>query len=410
MRTVVINTGTEILLGDVLNTHLTFIAQEIFPLGLRIDEQRSVPDGDAIQSALADVFPRADLIFVTGGLGPTTDDITRELVAELLGLELIEDKAIRYGIESRLRLRKIPITDRIFRQAMIPKGGSALPNANGTAPGIFLPANVNPSKPSPHLFLLPGPPRELRPMFGELVLPRLRLLVPDAEPIAMRKFRLANIGESTIERKIGEQLLAVSGLELGYCSRPGEVDLRLIGSPAAVAAAAEIVLANLADTIFSEADEDLAQVIVQTLTARGETLALAESCTGGLLAHRITNVPGSSAVLLAGAVTYANEEKIRALGVPADSIEQHGAVSEIVAREMAEGMRSRTNATYALATTGIAGPGGGSEEKPVGTAFIALASERQPTRSEKIFMPTDRETFKQMIAQRAFDLLRKALR
>ena len=409
MRVIVINTGTEILLGDVLNTHLAFIAREIFQFGLRINEQRTIPDGDTIQSALADVSLRAEIVFVTGGLGPTSDDITREIVAGYLQLPLVEDAIVREGIRSRLAARRIPATKRIWRQALVPAGADVLPNENGTAPGLYLPANINPGVPLPHLFLLPGPPRELQPMFRNFVAPVLRRITAESKKDAMRTFRVANMGESIIEKKIGDLVLAVPGIELGYCARPGEVEVRVIGSAAAVAQAEKIIREKLGNAFFSASDETLAAVLVRLLSEREQTLALAESCTGGFLADQITNVPGASKVFVAGYVTYSNQEKIRSLGVSRKSIEKFGAVSERVVTEMAEGSRARTGATHGVATTGIAGPGGGSEEKPVGTVFVGLSSENQPARWEKFFFPSDRETFKQLVAQRAFDLLRRKL-
>ena len=409
MRVIVINTGTEILLGDVLNTHLAFIAREIFHFGLRIDEQRAIPDGDAIESTLADVSSRAEIVFVTGGLGPTSDDITRELVAGYLQLPLLEDAIVRETIRSRLAARRIPTTKRIWRQALVPAGADVLANENGTAPGLYLPANVNPAVPSPHLFLLPGPPRELQPMFRNFVAPFLYRITAESKKDAMRAFRIANMGESIIEKKIGDLVLAIPEIELGYCARPGEVEVRVIGSAVAVAQAEEIIREKLDNAIFSASDETLAAVLVRLLSEREQTLALAESCTGGFLADQVTNVPGASKVFVAGYVTYSNEEKIRTLGVSRESIEKFGAVSEHVATEMAEGLRIRTGATHGIATTGIAGPSGGSEEKPVGTVFVGLSSENQPTRWEKFFFPSDRETFKQLVAQRAFDLLRRKL-
>ncbi len=410
MRTVVINTGTEILLGDVLNTHLTFIAQEIFPLGLRVDEQRTVPDGDAIRAALQDVLSSAELIFVTGGLGPTTDDITRDLVAELLSLPLEEDAEVREAIRARLACRKIPMPDRIWRQAQVPRGGKVLPNHHGTAPGIYFSRNVNPAVASAHLFLLPGPPRELRPMFDGSVRPILQKIMPAASGREMRRYRMANVGESIVEHAIGEQLMAIPDLEVGYCARPGEVDLRLIGSAEALAAADELVQGKLGDKIFTTDDETLAEVLVRELSRRKEILALAESCTGGFLANEITNVPGASAVLWGGGVTYADDAKRVLARVDPHVIEEHGAVSEETARAMADGARTLSDATYAIATTGIAGPDGGSKEKPVGTVFVAIAAAGHATQAQKLFLPTDRVTFKQMVAQNAFDLLRRRLR
>ena len=409
MRVVVINTGTELLLGEVLNTHLRFIAREIFQFGLRVDEQRAVPDSPMLQETFAEIFPRAEIIFVTGGLGPTSDDITRELVSEFLNLELLENSPVHEAISRRLALRRIPATERIWRQALVPRGGQVLPNENGTAPGIYIAANIDPKTQSPDLFLLPGPPRELEPMFRDFVVPIVRKITAASEKVAMRNFRIANMGESIIEKKIGDAVLAVPGIELGYCARPGEADVRIIGSAEAVSKAEMIVREKLGDAIFSVSDETLAAVLVRFLSERKQTVAIAESCTGGFLANEITNVPGASKVFVAGYVTYSNEEKIRTLDVSRESIEKFGAVSAQVGTEMAERVRKRAGTTHGIATTGIAGPTGGSAEKPVGTVFVALSSENQPTRCEKFFFPTDRETFKQLVAQRAFDLLRRAL-
>jgi nicotinamide-nucleotide amidase len=409
VRVVVINTGTEILLGDVVNTHLSFIAREIFPLALRVERQLSVPDGAAIGEALSDNLEQADIIFVTGGLGPTTDDITREITAELLGLELVLDSELEVSITERLRTRGIRLTDRILRQAMVPRGAQVLPNEFGSAPGLYLAAGINPAIRSPHLFLLPGPPRELQPMFLQWVLPILRQIVSQDEPIGYRNYRIVGMGESYVEEAVGPQLLALTGLELGYCARMGEVDLRVIGSTAILTQADAIVRAKLAQFIFSTEREDLETVLIRELAARRATLAVAESCTGGFLAHRLTNVAGASEVFLAGFVTYSNAAKTAMLGVASALIEEHGAVSEPVARTMAEGALEKTAAQFALATTGIAGPGGGSPAKPVGTAYVALAGGGE-TVVKHLFFPTDRETFKQLATQTALNLLRQRLR
>jgi nicotinamide-nucleotide amidase len=410
MRVEVINTGTELLLGDVLNTHLTFIAQQIFPLGLRVERQLAVPDGEAIRDALTNAFSRADLVFVTGGLGPTTDDITREITAELLGLALHHDSEVMAAIEARAAARGFRLTDRIPRQAQVPDGATVLPNAFGTAPGLYLSANANRRIASPHLFLLPGPPRELRPMFSEHVLPLLREIVPQRSSFATRYYHISGVGESHVEEAIGEKLLAIPNVELGYCAKAGEVVVRAAGAEPALELVDAILQQRFADAIFSTDGSSLEQVVVELLTAHGNTLAAAESCTGGLLASRITDVPGASAVFLAGYVTYSNEAKIDALKVEADLIEQHGAVSKPVAVAMAEGARSRTGATFGIGITGIAGPNGGTDEKPVGTVFIALAVGDERTVALRERFPTDRATFKQLATQTALEMLRRRLR
>ena len=408
MRAVLLNTGTELLAGDVQDTHLAFIAREIFALGLRIEERRTVADGEVIGETLKELFSRAEIIFVTGGLGPTSDDITRDVAAGLLGLELQEDAKLLASLRERLSARGIKWVSSIARQAQVPAGARILSNENGSASGLYLKANINPNIPSPHIFLLPGPPRELQPMFREHTMSILRSIVKAPPKFERRFYKIAVMGESMIEEKIGKKILVIPGVELGYCARPGEVDLRIIGDHKALEQADEIVRSELGDAIFAGGDETLEEVLVELLTKKKKTLALAESCTGGLLANRITNVPGSSAVLLAGYVCYANEAKIDILGVDPKLIEKHGAVSEEVARAMAHGARSRARSTYALATTGIAGPDGGSEEKPVGTAYVALADENE-TKVRKLFFPSDRETFKQLVAQFAFEMLRRKL-
>jgi nicotinamide-nucleotide amidase len=227
--------------------------------------------------------------------------------------------------------------------------------------------------------------------------------------IDRRTYRIAGMGESLVEEAVGERLLEITGIEVGYCARPGEVDLRVIGERSALDRAEAIITSGLGGMVFSADDESLEEVIVRLLTQRKQTLAVAESCTGGFLAHRITNVPGASVVFLAGYVTYANEAKERMLGIDPRLISAHGAVSEDVARAMAEGARQRANATFALATTGIAGPGGGTEEKPIGTVFVALAADGATTQVRSFRFPDERPTFKELTTQAALDMLRRSL-
>jgi nicotinamide-nucleotide amidase len=406
MRTIVINTGTELLLGDVLNTHLAFMAREILPLGLRVDRQITVPDGPAIQAALADSFAAAEILFVTGGLGPTADDLTREITAELLGLKMQHDESVMNAITVRAAGRGFRLTDRVPRQAQIPEGATILPNENGTAPGLYFAARIDRHR--PHLFLLPGPPRELQPMFKSSVVPILRNIIPGDTTTQRTTYRIAGLGESLVEEAIGSRLLGLD-LEVGYCARPGEVDLRIIGQSSALAEADSVIRSAVGPSIFSDDGSSLEETVVRLLAERKETLAIAESCTGGYLAHRVTNVPGASAVFRAGFIVYANETKSKMLGVDPGLISEHGAVSEPVVRTMAEGARQEAGATFALATTGIAGPGGGTPEKPVGTVFVGLATQGGATHARKFYFPDDRQTFKELTAQVALDMLRRRL-
>jgi nicotinamide-nucleotide amidase len=241
------------------------------------------------------------------------------------------------------------------------------------------------------------------------MMPILRSLLPAGAVPECRTYRVVGLGESGVEERVGELLLAIEGIELGYCARPGEVDVRVIGTPEAVERAGAIVLAKLKGRVVSVDERSLEQVVVAMLAARGERLAVAESCTGGFLANRVTNVPGASQVFTAGFVTYANEAKTRVLAVDPQQIGAHGAVSAEVASALAEGAQKAARTDWALATTGIAGPSGGSAEKPVGTVFVALASRGAKTVVERHQFPTDRQTFKWLAAQAALDLLRRAL-
>jgi len=409
MRAALINTGTELLLGYVQDAHLAFIAREIFPLGLRIAEQRTVPDTDAIRQTLAELLPACEILFVTGGLGPTGDDITREMVAEVLGLKLEKSSDLPSSLQKRLQIRGIKWQASIARQADVPVGAQVLPNENGSASGFYLKPNINPRVLSPHVFILPGPPRELQPMFRTFVMPVLRSIVPASAVLERRLYRIAGMGESRVEGAIGAKVLAIPGIELGYCARPGEVDVRIVGKADAIEQADAIIKSALALFIFSTADEHLEEIVVKLLTNRNQTLATAESCTGGLIANRITNVPGSSKVFVAGYVCYANQAKTDMLNIDPKLIEEHGAVSEPVARVLAEHARSCAGSDHALATTGVAGPTGGSPEKPVGTVYVALSSAESETIAKKFFFPTDRETFKELTAQAGLEMLRRAL-
>ena len=409
MTVEVLNIGTELLLGSVQNTHAAWIARQIFPLGLRLARQTTVPDGPAIRDAVLEACGRAEVVFITGGLGPTTDDITREVIAELLGRKLLADPAIRAHIEARLAARGYQLVERMLRQTMVPEGAEVLANPNGTAPGLYIPSVSQPSWASSHFFLLPGPPRELQPMFSDFVMPRLRELSAGIQAKECRVYRVVGLGESAVEKLIGLELTENPALEVGYCARPNEVDFRLIGAKEVLDVVEPRVIQILGANLVSAQGEGIEEWIVGELKRRGLTLATAESCTGGLLSSRITDVPGSSEVFHEGFVTYSNSAKTQILGVPPELIERHGAVSPEVARAMAEGAQKRAKADFALSLTGIAGPGGGTAEKPVGLVHIALARPNAATLYLERQFLADRVTFKQLATQSALDLLRREL-
>ncbi len=414
----IINTGSELLLGRVLNTHQQWMCRQLADRGYEVARQMCVADdGASIQAAAREALARSDLVLTTGGLGPTSDDLTRDLIARLLGRPLALDADVLARIEGYFAQRKRALPPRVRVQAMVPAGARVLPNLHGTAPGLAIEIHPNPFRQDERrswLILLPGPPRELRPMFSELVLPLVLKEFPLARPFVCRILRTTGLGESAVEEKIAGPLqpLLAAGLELGYCARIGEVDVRLVArgeSAAAVVSQAEgIIRQLLGRIIFAVDDATLESTIVDLLARQKKTVALAESCTGGLIAHRITNVPGASAVLDCGLVTYSNDAKKNLLGVGEETLREHGAVSAAVARQMAEGARLRHATDFGLAVTGIAGPGGGSPQKPVGVVFIALAGG-QVTTVEERFNPFDRETFKFVTSQQALDLLRRTL-
>jgi nicotinamide-nucleotide amidase len=411
MRIEVINTGAELLVGLVLNTHQQWLCRQLTDLGYEVSRQACVSDdGAQIQAAVSESLPRADVIITTGGLGPTSDDRTRDFIAQMLGRKLVLHPATRSRIEKFFAERGRPMPANVQVQAMAPKGAVVLPNANGTAPGLALKTNRG----RQWLILLPGPPRELRPMFLTSVVPLLRREFPLVSKYICRTIKTTGLGESVVEEKIAGALqpLVRDGLELAYCARVGQVDVRLAGrgrkAGALLAEGAARVESLLGPVIFGADDDSLESVVIGLLTGLGKTVAVAESCTGGFLAHRLTNVPGSSAVFLGGVIAYSNQVKQEILAVRAATLRRHGAVSEAVAREMADGARRLLRADYALAVTGVAGPGGGTPNKPVGTALIAL-SENRRTIVQLQYSPVDRETFKFAISQRALDLLRLAL-
>ena len=336
MRIEVINTGTELMLGQVVNTHLAYFGERLLELGLRISRQVCVPDGDPIREVLVESIPRCEAILVTGGLA-TSDDITREITAELFGMGLELNPEAMAAIEARFaKMGKVPHANN-RRQAMVPAGAEILHNAWGTAPGLYFPRDIEAGRPA--IFLLPGPPRELQPMFEEQALPVLKRMMADAGTVvpAQRGYFFYGIGESDMAAKLDPELEGADGLELGYCIKNGGVIVRGIGGRDALEAMDPVVRAAFPRELVSDDGSTMEEVVVRMLKSRGEWLSAAESCTGGFIAHKVTMVSGSSGVFGRGFVTYANEAKMEILGVGADLLDSFGAVSEPVARAMADG-------------------------------------------------------------------------
>lgn len=435
MNVEIVNTGSELMLGRVLNTHQQWLCRRLADLGHIVTRQVAVADaGSEIQNAVREALGRADLVLTTGGLGPTSDDITRELIAKLLGRKLVQSPEVLAHIESFFAKRSRPRPSMTDVETFVPEGALFFLNQTGTAPGLAMeipcsspreeaPSEIQETKFEPHvgccearakwLIMLPGPPRELRPMFDNAVVPLLKREFA-AQTFVCRTLRSTGIGESRVQEMIeaGVQPFVKLGLEVGYCARPGAVDVRLAATgekaQQLVRDSEAVVQQILGAHIYGFDDDEMENVIVRLLTERKQTLALAESCTGGNLAHRVTNVPGASVVFAGGVVSYANSAKEKLLGVRAETLRQHGAVSEPVAREMALGARTQFGSDFALAVTGIAGPGGGTPEKPVGTVFIALASA-DGVEVERRLNPWDRATFKDVTTTQALEQLRRRL-
>ncbi len=413
-----INTGSELTLGLVLNTHLQWLGRRMASLGRPIGRQCTVPDTAAgIQEAVIEAIPRADLIITTGGLGPTSDDLTRSEIATLFNMPLQVDQEALANIEGMFAARGRKPPESTLVQALVPQGATVLHNHHGTAPGLAIPVPphlLDSPERKVWLIMLPGPPRELYPMFDTQAVPLIEREFPPENPYSSLTLKTTGMGESLVEERIAPALKdqSLAGLEIGYCARMGEVDVRLsaYGRRAlpVITEAERIMRGLLGLHVYGIGDDTLESVMIRLLTERRETLAVAESCTGGLIGHRLTNIPGASSVLLADLVTYSNDAKQRLLGVRAETLAAFGAVSAETATEMAEGARRVTGATHSIAVTGIAGPGGGTSEKPVGTVFIAAATPAG-TEVRRLFNPVERETFKLMTASQAMNLLRVTL-
>ncbi|HYK39947.1 MAG TPA: competence/damage-inducible protein A, partial [Candidatus Eremiobacteraceae bacterium] len=375
MKAEIIAVGSELLTPDRLDTNSLFLTEELNKLGVEVLRKTIVGDDrELLAEAFRDALNRVPLIISSGGLGPTEDDLTRETVAELLGRKLKLDEKILDGIKGRFRSFNREMPDINVRQAMVPEGAEALNNPRGTAPGLWIEHGEH------MIALLPGPPRELKPLLLEEVLPRVARRV-SAVRMFHRELRVTGMGESAVDQRIQPVYKRFADVNTTVLASPGEIQIHL----RMWTDNAEIAQKNfseieqgfeiaLTDRIFSRDGSSLEEVVARLLTMNNATISAAESCTGGLLAQRLTSIAGSSHYFLGGVVCYSNEMKTAWADVPKELIEAKGAVSAEVAVALAEGIRRRVGSTLGVGITGIAGPGGGSEEKPVGTVHIAVAS------------------------------------
>lgn len=402
---VIVSQGDELTTGAVADTNAAFIAGRLWDLGLTVRRVMTAPDELAeITAVLAAAAALAPIVICTGGLGPTRDDLTAEAAAAAFGRALALDPEALAQVEAAFVSRGRPMNPTNRKQAVLPVGASVLENRWGTAPGFRV------DHEGTALFFLPGVPREMRPMMETWVLPAVRALRPGAGP-RLRVLRVLGVPESELEAKLTG--LEVPGLTVGFRTRAPENEVKLrfdAGvSPEAEAEAVAEAQRRIGGRAWGLDSGDLAEVVAAALTARGETLALAESCTAGRLAAWLGGVPGASAFLMEGAVVYSNAAKVRTCGVSPADLDAHGAVSEPVARQLAAGIRARAGTTWGIGITGIAGPGGGTAEKPVGTVHIALAGPEGTThRAERFYGDRDRVTASAAAAA-LFSLL-KALR
>lgn len=410
MEAELLSVGTELLLGQLVDTNAAYLGQKLAEIGIDVRLKTTVGDDlGRVAWAMSEALRRCPLVISTGGLGPTHDDLTAEAAARATGRELaLDDRSyqrIRVFFE---RLGRSDLaTDQQRKQAMVPLGARVIDNRIGTAPGFIVDSSGG------MLVVLPGVPAEMRAMMETAVLPRLREAGAGSRAIRWRTLRFVGVGESSLAARLQPVIERPGSAEVAFLPVPGEVRVRITARAASSAeadsaiAAAEREIARLAaEWLTSPDDEPLEVVVGRLLRARGATLAIAESCTGGLIGDRVTDVPGSSDYLLLAVVAYGNQAKMDLLDVREPTLAAHGAVSAHVAAEMARGVRARGQATYGLGTTGIAGPGGGSEEKPVGLVYVALAGP-DGEMVEEHRLPGDRRAVKARTAQAALDLLRR---
>ena len=405
----IIAIGSELLHPDRSDTNSLWLTEKLNSIGIEVKLKTIVGDDDSrLEEAIKDAAKRSKVVITTGGLGPTEDDITRKVAARALGRRLLLNDAVLEEIRKRFAAFGRPMPERNSRQAMVIDGADVLDNPNGSAPGLFL------EHQDTSIALLPGPPREMRPMFETHVMPRL-VEKAGAVRVVRRVLRVAGIGESAVDEKIAPIYTQYTNPETTILFNKSEIEIHLTAR-GRTEQDAERLLDDLSErleerlghSIFSFRGELMEEIVGMRLSVTGYTLAVAESCTGGLISERLTEVPGASKYFMEGVVTYSNEAKIRTLGVDQKLLRKHGAVSAEVAEAMAKGIRKRAGTDLGLSVTGIAGPGGGTEEKPVGLVYIALSNDML-TEHRRIVFPGDRHLIRWRASQAALDLLRRRL-
>jgi nicotinamide-nucleotide amidase len=406
----IIAIGSEMLTPFRLDTNSLWLTERLNSMGVEVKLKTVVGDDEArLEETVRDAMKRSEIVIATGGLGPTEDDITRKIFARVLKRQLILEDAILEKIRARFARRNMPMPEINARQALVIHGAQILENGNGTAPGMLI------TEGKCTVALLPGPPREMKPIFDASVAPALKQRMGDML-IVRRTLSIFGLTESATDELAAPIYTKYRNPSTTILFKDGQIELHLTAQARNENETVKLLddLAGrldevLGEYIFSRKNETLEEVVGQSLKMRGYTLATAESCTGGLLAGRITDVPGSSEYFLEGVVSYSNEAKIDLLGVPKKWIKTHGAVSEQVAGAMASGIRKRAGSTFGIGVTGVAGPGGGSPEKPVGLVYIALADGSQIT-TRKFIFPGDRQFIRTLSVNAALDMVRRRIK
>ena len=406
----ILSVGTELLLGNIANTDAQMLSQGLSELGLNVYYHTVVGDNpQRVREAVAIAKGRADIIITTGGLGPTCDDLTKNVLAESFGKKLVFHEESAQRIRSFFERMKRPMTENNLQQAMLPEGCTVLTNDWGTAPGCAFEAEGT------HVIMLPGPPSECRPMFHHRAVPYLQVLSEGV--IASHTLKLFGIGESAVEAQLRDQMNAMTNPTLAPYAKEGECELRVTAkapsdreAQALLKPTVEQVKALFGDKVYGVDVSSLEEVVEGLLKEKGLTIGVAESCTGGLMAKRLTDLPGASQVFKGGVVSYTNEVKANVLGVSPELLEEHGAVSAPVAQAMAEGARKALGCDIALSATGVAGPGSDDRGNEVGTMFVAIATaEGSYVRPLKLGNRPVRARLRTQTAHHAFDLARRYL-
>jgi len=405
----IIAIGSELLTPDRADTNSLWLTEKLNAIGIEVKLKTIVGDDDArLEETIKDALRRSRVVIATGGLGPTEDDITRKIAARAMGRRLVLNETVLEELRAKFMRWGRTMPEINTRQAMIIEGAEVLDNPHGSAPGMFLEHEGR------AVVLLPGPPREMRPMYETHIEAKLTAKAGDVR-VARRVLRVSGLGESAVDERIAPVYTQYKNPQTTILFNRSEIEIHLTAQGKSEKEA-ELLLDGLAgqieerlgDAIFAFRGEQMEEVIGLRLAVSGFTLAVAESCTGGLIAERLTEVPGSSNYFMEGVVSYSNDAKVRLLGVPSDLIAEYGAVSAPVAEAMAEGVRERAGTDFGLSVTGIAGPGGGTEDKPVGLVYIALADDAH-TEHRKLLLPGDRQLIRWRASQAALDLLRRRL-